>query len=511
VLPTDALFLLPAPRRTIFDRIRVAGAPREVADSVAAAGLAIEVDTTSASRTPTDCLLLFQSAATPLRSAVEDLVPGGVLYWEVGSQSRRRPSLRDVEKQLHQLGLSLIHAYWAPLDFRHTPVLLPLYRPAAMLWYLSAMHGVRLPPASGEVLRGLLYAARPRMVITAVRRPEASVSNAVLARTRVGNSRQRLVALVGGADAYGRVALLPFSPRSKRPDAVVKVARLPARNASIAHEQAVLLTYSARLRGATRCTVPRALGLSSWGKLLIGAETCAPGRLLSADPRRQVLPPAVRDLRLVLDWLIDFQLQTRSSAWDQDRCADLVERPIEEFRNAFGEAWREAELFARVRQLARSAKAGELPLVGQHWGLTDRNIYDDHGRISVIDWEGGGPGLPMLDLVYFAWHWYRGSRAPADAGAQREAFVRLFLAQQHVDARAAAVREAIAQYVTALGMTPRLGGILVTTTWITRALGRRDRANLSGASTGRRRNNVYAEFVAVLAQHQEMLFADATR
>jgi hypothetical protein len=508
VLPADARFVLPPPRGAEFSQLNILGAPPAVAESLAASGLAREVRTGTPSRPGCDCLLLFAGADTPLEAAVEHVAPGGALYWE--TDRRDEPSgwsLEHVAKRLRRLGFDGLQAYWAPLEFRGCPVLLPMDRPEAIRWYLTSIHGVGVPRPAVTALRALIAAARPRLVLTAVRQRGASPINGVLRHSGIGGPEDRLALLVGGSDAYGRVALLPFSPGAERPHSVLKVARMPARNASIAHEQGALVTYRGRLRGPIRCSLPRPLGMRRWGNLLIGAETCARGRLLSADVRRRLFPPSVRDLRLVTNWLIEFQRQTRRSdaAWDAARRRELVVGPLTEFREAFGEAPGEADLFLRV---AESLSSAEVPSVCQHWGLTDRNIYDDRGRISVIDWEGGGSGLPLLDLVYFAWHWYRGGRASNHFRAESELFMRLFLAERDVDDRAAAVRRAMADYVQALEIDPRLQQALLALTWVARAVGRRDRARVTGASIGElRKGNLYAEFVATLAQHPGALLS----
>lgn len=511
MLPGDARFVLPAPRGAAFDRLHMLGGSSAVAEIIASSGLAHEVSDRLSDRRECDCLLVFAGAGMPLDETLEQLAPGGVLYWEIERGRQSGPiDLHKTTRQLRQAGFRGLQAYWAPFDFGRTPILLPVERPAAARWYLDAMHGVRLPRSSEPALAVLLGTVSRGLIVTAIRQPMAAPTNVVLRRSGVGRSEHRAAILVGGSDMYGRVALLPFSSAAEQPEAAVKVARLPQRNASIAHEQAALLTYRAQLNGQTRSSLPRPLGMSRWGNLMIGAETCARGRLLSADPRRFAFLPARRDLDLVARWVAEFHRQTRTDAsgWSELRRRDLVEDRLNEFRATFGDSPGEPELFGELRRLSRSLAEGALPTVCSHWGLTDRNIYVDRGRISVVDWEGGGPGLPLLDLVYFAWHWYRGKQASDDPLVECDAFIRLFVAPRNVDARVAAVRAAIGNYLRALDLAPSLWPRLLALTWVARAVGRRDRARVTGASVDQlRQGNVYAHFVSALARHRDLLLS----
>jgi hypothetical protein len=363
--------------------------------------------------------------------------------------------------------------------------------------------GLRLhPDLAMRVVDRLL----PCLIITAVRGPVDAARLGVLSGAKLPADARPLV-LATGADTYARVVLLPFAAGSRRPLAVLKAAQVAARNPSIEHEQRSLATTRALLSPSMRETVPRPLGSFGWGDVRIGIESCAPGRLLSATRQRR-LRSALDDLRLVCHWLTEFQRQVApdgAQPWTAADIAYWVERPLASYVETFGASADEADLFARVRACAAALHGSRLPRVWQHWGLCDQNIYRDGQHLTVVDWEGGGPGLPVFDLLSFGSQWYQ--RAVSERAAPGAAL----LVGQQLDPQARALRAHMDAYLGSLGVDPRFLPLLGALTWVWRALGRTNRGRGSGPqSADPRDGNPHVGVVSQLSRHVEQLFGSVT-
>jgi hypothetical protein len=460
-----------------------------------------------------DAVLLFANARAPLTAAVARLQSGGGLYWEI---DRRRGRPRNVRGLLRRAGLTPVGAYWAWPDFAHTEVLVPVERPAALRWYLECVRGTwdsrgallsaglgLRPDLAMRVIDRLL----PCLIVTAARGPVDAARLGVLSGANRLPVDARPLVLATGADTYSRVVLLPFAAGSRRPLVVLKAAQVAWRNPSIEHEQRSLATIRTLLSPRMRETVPRPLGSFGWGDVRIGIESCAPGQLLWARRQRRRLS-ALDDLRLVCHWLTEFQRQVApdgAEPWTAEDIANWVERPLASYIESFGATADEADLFARARACAAALQGSRLPRVWQHWGLSDQNIYRDGQHLTVVDWEGGNPGLPVFDLLSFGAQWYqRAASERADPGAA-------VLLGRQPDPLAGALRAHLDAYVRSLEVDPRFLPLLGVLTWVLRALGRSNRNRSSGPESANARDgNPHLGVVSRLSRHAEELFGPAT-
>src|SRR6185369_5142218 len=116
-----------------------------------------------------------------------------------------------------------------------------------------------------------------------------------------------------------------------------------------------------------------------------------------------------------------------------------------------------------------------------------------------------GPGL--CDLVYFVTHWSYVARHRYGEAAELAGFAELF-AGPAPGALLRAARQALAEYLAALAIDARFQPLLLTYTWVRRALDRAERQSALGGATARAGNR-YVQYVGILAEHTGALFGDA--
>jgi aminoglycoside phosphotransferase (APT) family kinase protein len=152
-------------------------------------------------------------------------------------------------------------------------------------------------------------------------------------------------------------------------------------------------------------TLPEPLGTILFGGTVAGVESYATGPPLSNLIREWGRPTRRKldDVRLVFDWLQKFhrEAQVTRDPWSPAAMQRWVEEPCSRYEAAFGERPDEKRLFEAVRERARDLLGMPLPIVWAHPDLTGANIHVDGRRITVIDWSGAAPRLPLFDLLYF--------------------------------------------------------------------------------------------------------------
>jgi hypothetical protein len=512
---TDWRFLVPGAPTGSFDHVIALGGPADIGQIIVESGIAREVTREMSVATGVaDAVVVFADGVVDLRAIGAALRAGGVLYWELDYRRASGPVVerRGLVRHLKTVGLTPAGMYWAAPNLERCQAFIPVEHRAALAWYATHIRG--RPQAAGWLLRrlgnSLLGRLWPCQVVTALAQTDAAPPS-VLAGPAVPielrSAHMRPLVLVGGADQYGRVALLPFDVARSEPRVVAKVARIPERNVSVEHEQAALAIAQRQLDDGMQATIPRPIVSFKWGALAVGLETCARGRLLSSATRWRTRHQRLDDLRLVVDWLTSLQQQVHMEhlVWDEPARREWVTQGFTDFVRMFDARAREAELIARLGERARSLAGREIPIVWNHWGLTDRNIYRDGHHLTVVDWEAGGPGLPLLDLLYFVFHWYRAARRRQTLADEVDAFSRLFLRQPPADPLVAAARHATWVYMQRLEVAPDFYPVLLSLTWIQRAIGRAKRQQITGGSSDELRlQNRYVSFVSEMARYSSL-------
>lgn len=317
--------------------------------------------------------------------------------------------------------------------------------------------------------------------------------------------------LTPGEDDLNRVVIFAGAANRTRPAVALKLWRSSDQNAVTENEQAILAAIRAPLDKVMRQTIPEPLGVLRWGQLVIGIESCAPGRSLSASmdiwgtPLRQKMD----DLCLVAGWLTEFhrQVQIKRLRWDAPELAEWVEKPLAVYQQTFGITADEQRLFSEARQCAAALVGLSSPMVWVHWGFSERNFFRADREITIVDWESASPGLPLFDLIYFVTYWsYRARRLRGDA-ARLRGFRKLFCEPEPADLVSIAAHQVIAQYMSKLDLDRRFLPLLLVLMWIERALGRYQRQGKPAEPGVARSRNAYVEYIGALAEYHDRLFA----
>ncbi|MFN8473410.1 MAG: phosphotransferase [Anaerolineae bacterium] len=512
----DWRYLLPRPGTGEFRQLVLLGGDEALADSIVSLGIARSVSLRLPEKPTADAIIALHPSQPAPEHLARSLAPGGVFYTErVRSATPAALARRRFRSAFERAGLAS-RVYWARPDFYPCQMVIPLDVPGALRWYLATLYAPssRVQSALGQGVRALAQLdARPvlpasRYVVTGRAGRPQSGEDLVYAHPALPMRGDLYPLIIGAGNATNRVVVAPFSAQGQRPEAIVKLARHPALNARVEAEQLALARLHATLDEPLRQTLPQPIGQKMWGDLAVGVETCAPGRPLSAISRTALPAEHITHLRTVADWLTRFHCaaQLRDGIWTATDIQEWVDMPLAEYEAIFGVTAGERRLFEEVRRRAHTLAGAALPVVWNHWGFEDRNLFLDGPTLTVIDWEGGSPGPPLFDLLYFVLRWYESGRRRQGRAAPLSAFSDLFLGRNGGQIGAAA-RDAIERYMAALHLDRRFFPVLLALLWVHRALGRvKADGSLRMRGGDARVGNSYVDYVSLLADNVERLF-----
>lgn len=535
-LRADWRFLLPTPQHGAFENLVLLGGSAGLADRLMEEGVARRVTCSGAPHQSADALVILDHATTlsSVGHALEALAPGGSLYYEL--DRRRLPSAwlaspRAARQALRNLGLAVTGIYWAAPSFANCRRYVPLGVAGALRWYITALCTAgtpvyRLLEAAVREFAGVgrraMAGLAPWYAVTATaehapaRAPSVFGAQDCPRELRLPGLQPLLI--TNGHGNSSRVTMLPFAVGSERPDAVVKVARLPKYNASVEHEQRILTSLHSRLSADVRRAIPRPLGGFHANQLAVSIESCASGRPVFASSscwgvsNRQRLD----DLRLATRWLTAFHQQSQlgppeaGAAAFARRAALLFAR----YRSVFQATENEERLFAEVLDRAGALLGCPLPIVWQHHDFGPRNVFRGGSELTVIDWEIGwgedvDPAGPALcDLIFFVTHWVFAARRLHDLAGWRRGLHDLLVEPDPSDEIIAAAHRALSEYMAMLHVDRRFLPLAVVYTWIEQALRRFDGLRyVSASETTKRTDHPFATYVSDLADHAEQFLA----
>jgi Phosphotransferase enzyme family len=511
---------LPTPPEGMFGHLVLLGGATSLADRLVDLGVARRVSRTIPGEPSADAVAILHDAEARLDDVRACLLPGGVLYWEIGRRRLTawlgvRPA--GIRRRLREAGFAPGGVYWLRPDFAHCRLYLPVEVEGAIRWYVDTQFAaVSLRRrALASILRASAGAVRRLPLpatcyaVTATAAPPHRALPALLtgAELPLSSPRRdlRLVVLsrTRDDDVSRRVIAFPFAPRGTQPLAVLKFWRVPGRNAETEREQSVMVAIRRSLDETMRRAVPEPLGTFKLGPLTVGVESYARGRSLAVSSARRDTPVADRiaDLDLVVIWLSEFHRQGDSARapLDDVRRSQWVEAPLEAYAKSFGTEVGEDRLFAEVRRRAASLLGVALPSVWVHRDLNPWNVIRDGRDLTIIDWAGARAGPPLLDLLYLVTCWSHAARGLTAAAARLEDFRALFLGRPRDDRRDTivdTVHRAIDRYLARIEIDRRFLPMLLAVLWVTRAVERRDPTQA-------------VAYVRVLAEDPARLFTDA--
>ena len=514
----DWRFLLPAPRGDTYDHMVVLGGSPALRRWLVENGIARRVTDELTPDVRADAIVALAPARARVADVARSLVPGGAAYLEVDFRRRWPLALgaRWLSRALAAHGLSGSAVYWLAGGLPRPSAYVPVAVREALAWYLATSAVATTPVrAALEVgLRALRIVRRPELaplgkaygaVVVAVAGGGRPPAPALLAAS-VAVERQRaaspLPLVLTAGQAFNRVVVLPFARGVAEPLTVLKLGRVGELNENTEHEQRVLEHIQATGPSAP-VAAPRPLGTYRWRSLTVAAETCAPGRPLSSWSERWGTRQQIRvaSLDLATDWLAGFQRVTELSRepWAESHAREWVQRPINAFRATFGPSADEERLFELTHQRSDELSGVPFPIVWNHWGFDDRNIFRRGDDITVIDWESSSPGPPLWDLMYYLARWIARARSARTVADSVAAFVSAFGGADERDPVVSAVVAARRRYLRVLDLDARFEPLLLVALCAQRAVDRAERAPAAAAAGGRDWGNIYRAYVAALA------------
>jgi len=534
---SDWRFLLPGAPSGSFQHLILLGGPAGLGERLVEVGFARRVSDELQEGRCADCVVVLHEARVALSEAAGCLISGGVLYYEVDRRSASRLALtpKRVHRLLRALALTLTGAYWVVPNFTQCKRYLPLDVPAALRWYLTTLFPAMTPlDRLFEICIRTLIGFNSRRLapfvpcysVTAIAGPAQDVAPSVLGLPGLPGELQRPglrpFLLTSGYDDGSRVVMLPFTPESVQPVAVLKISRLDAFNINTEREQETLHTVRARLDATMRQTIPRPLGVLRYGALTVGVESCAAGHSLVVSSGRWGAPAQRKldDLRLGARWLGEFHRQTQIKRlpWNEQAIRTWIEAPLAAFTHAFGTRAHEDRLFTMLRAHARALTGSSLLIVWQHNDFGPWNLYRADQKLQVIDWEFGhdrdrhrfGPAL--CDLLYFVTTWSVIAHRLRTRTAQLRAFRRLFFEPEGAGVSAKVIHHVMAEYMASLAIDQHFFPLLLVYTWVERALDRFTRQRISAKEVVEARvGNRFVDYIGVIAEHSDRLFTMVAR
>ncbi len=530
----DWRFLLPTPTEGFFQHLVLLGGSAGRAKQIVDIGFARRVSREIPKGPSADALIILSGAGVALEEAISCLAPGGSLYCEI---DRRLPSSfarspGRIRRLLRREGLSLTGLYWVRPSFTRREICLPLDVDGAISWYLRTLSiastpgrrllelGLRTLSLFGSRLFALLA---PCYAVTAVASPTGGAPSLLrhlepgreLGAPELHQAGLRFLMLTRGEDDLNRVVIFPFSPSGRQPVAVLKIPRVPERSTQAIREQKALEEIRGCLDETMRRSLPVPFGTVHWGPLTLGVESYLGGRLLAARAAGWgfSLRRKVADLMLAAEWLTEFHEKTvvrriplgsaGIDAWVEGRLA-AYERAIE-----LTEA--EQRLFGEVRRRAISLAGTLIPIVWCHRAFSPWNICRTGGEVRVTDWEEAEPGLPLVDLLYFSLRWSHQARKPRRLEDRLVLLRELFCEPARGDRAFVPVHAAIGEYMKRLEIDRGFFPLALVIMTVEHAIGRFRRAQTldrRSASGRERHDNDYVNYIGVLAECTDSLFAD---
>jgi GT2 family glycosyltransferase len=514
----DWRFLLPGLGRPIRHMLLLGGAP-DLPATVLELGVAERVTTRIADGDRYDAAIILSDAQPALADIASHLTEDAALYWEIDRRTRGNLLMTPAraQRELEALHLTSTGAYWVKPGFPSRHMYLPLSAPGAFRWYLDTLFRTptllrRLVKSATRALASAfngLNLFAPCYAVTAVRGSARQPALITLARdAELWDDADALqpVLLASGEADWNRIVLLLFKPGTDAPSIAIKMPRIASFNEHVEWEHRVLADLN---RTTPRPSVPRS-SLFHWNGLAVCAETCVTGSSLNSRVGSSAAG-AMEDLKLTSAWLQRFNEQTKepapARAWLQ---ANLVDRLCARYASLFGPTARETQLFEALTRALNTTDGHTLPLVWQHTDFGPWNVYRDGENISVIDWEVARRGPALNDLLYFVTHWSRAFAARTTRAQRLRHFEELFLTSVPTGPMGYAIHRELGEYMRRLGIEPVLFPFILVYMLLEQAIERAERVGRLGTGAPARLDNIYCDYLAVVARHADRFFSHQT-
>jgi hypothetical protein len=506
----DWRFLLPRPQGDTFEHLILLGGSDDARRSILELGVARRVSNTPRPDDRADAVIGLAGREALLEDATQALGDNGVLYWEI---DRRRPSdfsrsPSRMQRQLRRTGMTVCASYWVKPGFPDRQMYVPLQCRGALHWYLETLFRSRT--WRRRIGRAVLTAAADSLGLATLapcyavvatrgeRRLPAVVEHAASQGLSLHPDPQ-IVLLAHGMHEWNRIVALLFEAHGATPGAAIKLPRLPRFNADTEWEHDVLRVLASTLPSMIAESIPRSR-IFRWNDLSVTTETCITGSSLNSRAR-PAAETALEDLRCVVDWLAAFHRHSATEhvtakEWARTHFTDACRQYVV----TFGSTPAEARLFDGLSQSIDELGDETLPIVWQHGDLGPPNVYLDNRRPLVIDWETARRGPALEDLLYLLADWTAAVNGHGTETARQCNLRALYCADGSRPPFLHSVHREIARYMDIVGVPASLFEILLTYTFVRKALECAARLTRLGSPfAGGREENRFIGYIGVLA------------
>lgn len=227
-----------------------------------------------------------------------------------------------------------------------------------------------------------------------------------------GQRRPRSLSYTLQGTGVGKLIVFVLAAGERSPRCIMKIPRSRRENDSLAHEYWMISELRRRRGpdGEAELPTPLAAPLVQGWQVVI--EKMLPGKLLSSDVPvgdRLPLEQAAQHLRLVRDWLVNWQRAAHPapSVLTTDDVQALLLAPIQSMQHDFDLRPHEILFLDHLGQRAETLVGRRVPLGFVHGDLRPGNILRVGQRLCVLDWQFGEMrALPLLDWFEFGYRYY---------------------------------------------------------------------------------------------------------
>jgi hypothetical protein len=473
-----------------------------------------------------DVVAVLNGARFEPQEVAASLKPTGVLYWEFSRITRHSSgfSFRRAIQGLRSAGLTVVGTYAVAPSFSRPQMFLPLEVPRSLEWYIQSQYVAatarqRILEQAVTLLTNLrsdrLAPFAPSIAVIATigaehdRRPYVLNHPEFASLLRMTDDEPIRPILL--TDRGSRVVVLPFARQDSHPRFILKIPKTSTFNDRTGTEQGVLQHIHGHLGDSSlRSTIPEPLGIATVDHIDMAIESYLAGTSLQRSSGRWGArrSQALEDLRLACTWLSRFhqEMTIERVRWNDDNRRLWFDSTLREYQSIFYTTPAEARMLELLVLRSCELTERELPIVYRHRDFVTPNTLRLGSRLSVIDWTGGTPGLPLCDLIQFVTSWYR----DVQHTSQEASVHALFGHRVASDLPAARVHQSIHDYVDVLQFDRRFVPLLAVFTWIELALRRyRAQAHMQDVASDPRVGNEYVKFLSIMAESADHLFADS--
>jgi thiamine kinase-like enzyme len=243
-----------------------------------------------------------------------------------------------------------------------------------------------------------------------------------------------------------------FRKNAKIPFLAVKMSSHKSNNEALAKEYDNLTRVRNILSGRMRTSIPETYVSGMLQEHFYFVQEFINGNLLEDDFRENPYSDIIFRIRLVWEWLMDFQ--AAGSRGDK-KCDDFqFEHLIKLYQNAYDPGSKERVYINELIESLQNLEGHNIPVVSCHGDFFPGNIITKENKVFVIDWQYFKETYhPVFDITIFL-ATFRSSAIRGNEENNVEENFRVLFSQEN--ASSAYFLEAVREYIQNVGLAPYL-------------------------------------------------------